>query len=108
MNELMSVRNAQVVSCPTISEFNELFECKAGNIQLNDMEQRAVLVNFNSQLYIVAAEMVWRRTIAILRDRLSFFGEEFIGDMLGYDKPIYAENISEQEAIELNCDVGFL
>lgn len=72
------------------------------------MEQQAVLVNFNNKLYIVAAEIIWRRTIAILRDRLSFFGEDFIGDMLGYDKPKFAEDISEQETIELNCDVGFL
>lgn len=108
MNALMPVRNTQVVSCPTVPEVNDLFDCTANTIQLNEMEQEAVLVNFNNKLYIVAAEIIWRRTISILRDRLSFFGEEFIGDMLGYDKPKFAEDISEQEAIELNCDVGFL
>lgn len=108
MNELITTRNTQVVASPVLQEINEIFDCTANTIQLNEIEQQAVVVNFNSKLYIVAAEIIWRRTIDILRDRLSFFGEEFIGDMLGYDKPIMADNISEQEAIELNCDVGFL
>lgn len=108
VNELITTRNTQVVASPVLQEINEIFDCTANTIQLNEIEQQAVVVNFNSKLYIVAAEIIWRRTIDILRDRLSFFGEEFIGDMLGYDKPIMADNISEQEAIELNCDVGFL
>lgn len=108
MNELITTRNTQVVASPVLQEINEIFDCTANTIQLNEIEQQAVVVNFKSQLFIVAAEIIWRRTIDILRDRLSFFGEEFIGDMLGYDKPIMADNISEQEAIELNCDVGFL
>lgn len=108
MNELITTKNTQVVASPVLQEINEIFDCTANTIQLNEMEQQAVVVNFSSKLYIVAAEIIWRRTIDILRDRLSFFGEEFIGDMLGYDKPIMADNISEQEAIELNCDVGFL
>ena len=108
VNELITTKNTQVVASPVLQEINEIFDCTANTIQLNEMEQQAVVVNFSSKLYIVAAEIIWRRTIDILRDRLSFFGEEFIGDMLGYDKPIMADNISEQEAIELNCDVGFL
>lgn len=108
VNELITTRNTQVVASPVLQEINEIFDCTANTIQLNEIEQQAVVVNFKSQLFIVAAEIIWRRTIDILRDRLSFFGEEFIGDMLGYDKPIMADNISEQEAIELNCDVGFL
>lgn len=108
MNELVSARNAQVVSCPTLSGLNEIFDCTSNTIQLNEMEQQAVIVNFQSQLFIIAAEIVWRRTIDILRNRLSFFGEDFIGDMLGYDKPVMADDLSEQEAIDLNCDVGFL
>lgn len=108
VNELMATRNTQVVANPALQEINEIFDCKAKNIQLNEVEQQAVVLNFNNQLYIVAAEIIWRRTIDILRNRLSFFGEEFIGDMLGYDKPVMSDNLSEQEAIELNCDVGFL
>ncbi len=108
MNELMTLRNAQVVSCSVLPEINDIFDCTANNIQLNEIEQKAVIVNFNSHLYIIAAEIIWRRTIAILKDRLDFFGEEFIGDMLGYDKPVFADDLSEQEAIELNCDVGFI
>lgn len=108
MNELVISKNTQVVSVPVLPAINELFDCRASSIQLNEMEQKAVEVNFNSQLYIVASEIIWRRTIDILRGRLSFFGEEFIGDMLGYDKPIMADSLTDQEAISLNCDVGFI
>ncbi|MCI6868076.1 MAG: hypothetical protein MR871_09060 [Lachnospiraceae bacterium] len=108
MNELMTINNTQVVSCEVVPEINSCFDCSVSNIQLNEREQKAVLVNFESGLYEMAAEFVWRRTISIMKDRLEFFGKEFIADMLGYDKDVSIDRISEQEIIELNCDIGFL
>ncbi len=108
MNELMTINNTQVVSCEVVPEINTCFDCSVSNIQLNEREQKAVLVNFESGLFDMAAEFVWRRTISILKDRLEFFGKEFIADMLGYDKEVSIDRISEQEIIELNCDIGFL
>ena len=108
MNDLVEIRNTQVVARPVLEEISQIFDCPVNDIQLNEMEQQAIIVNFNSGLHIVAAEIIWRRTIDILRNRLDFFGEDFIGDMLGYDKPVFADDLSEQEAIDLNCDVGFI
>lgn len=108
MNELVNLKNTQVVSSPIDSSLSMLFEFDSNGIQLNDIEQKAVAVNFNSGLYIVAAEVIWRRTIDILKSRLAAFGEEFIGDMLGYSGPKYADDLSEIEAIDLNCAIGYI
>lgn len=102
--------NSQVVSRSADQEFLKTFECgnNIGAIQLNESEQKAIVITFNNGMHQMAAEMTWIRTISVLRDRLAFFGEEFIGDMLGYDKPVYADDLTEVEAINLNYDVGFL
>ena len=101
--------NSQVVSRSADQEFLKTFECgnNIGAIQLNESEQKAIVITFNNGMHQMAAEMTWIRTISVLRDRLAFFGEEFIGDMLGYDKPVYADDLTEVEAINLNYDVGF-
>lgn len=75
MNELMTINNTQVVSCEVVPEINTCFDCSVSNIQLNEREQKAVLVNFESGLFDMAAEFVWRRTISILKDRLEFLGK---------------------------------
>lgn len=108
MNDLIVSNNTQVVSNEIQTDFKELFDCNTDSIMLNEIEQNAIVVNFNCELYIFAAEIVWRRTIDVLRERLSFFGEEFLGDMLGYDKPISVDKLSEKETIDLNYAVGFL
>lgn len=78
VNELITTRNTQVVASPVLQEINEIFDCTANTIQLNEIEQQAVVVNFKSQLFIVAAEIIWRRTIDILRDRLSFLEKSLL------------------------------
>lgn len=108
MNDLAVINNTQVVTSNVMGEINEVFDCSFSTIQLNEREQKAVIVNFESGLYDMAAEFVWRRTISILKDRLTVFGQEFIADMLGYEKEISIDRISEPEIIELNCDIGFL
>lgn len=108
MNELSVINNTQVVANNTIEELNRTFDCSVSTIQLNEREQKAIVVNFESGLYDMAAEFVWRRTISILKDRLTIFGNDFIADMLGYEKEISIDRISEPEIIELNCDIGFL
>lgn len=109
MNELTYYKNPQAVAQATTEEFAQIFRCdNIPMLQLNELEQKAVAVNFRSGLYVFAAEIVWRRTISILRDRLSLFGEEFIGDMLGYNRPVFADDLSENETIDLNYEVGYL
>jgi hypothetical protein len=108
MNELATISNTQIAINDVEQELNEIFDCNISSIQLSEREQKAILVNFESGLYDVAAEFIWRRAISILKDRLMIFGDEFIADMLGYEKEISIDRVSEQEIIELNYDIGFL
>ena len=103
-------RNTQVAFCKPETAFLTLFDCdnRIVSIQLSEREQNAIVLNFKSGMHQMAAELTWIRTMSVLRKRLSFLGEEFIGDMLGYDKPVYSDNLTEIEAISLNYDVGFL
>ena len=99
---------APVVQRKVEQDFLSTFDCTCTSIQLNEMEQKTIAFSYNNGMHLMAAELIWRRTIAVLRDRLSVFGEEFIGDMLGYDRPVYSDDLTEIEAISLNYDVGFI
>ncbi len=107
MNDLVA-QNYQVIACDIDSALKETFDIDRQSVQLNEKEQLAVTVNFKSGLYDIAAEIIWRRTIAVLRDRLNRFGDDFVGDMLGYNRAISVDTISEKDVIELNYEVGFL
>jgi hypothetical protein len=108
MNDLVIDNNHQVIATQATDELLNIFNCRVRELQLNEREQAAICVNFRSGLYDIASEIVWNRTISVLRDRLSGFGDDFVGDMLGYDKPISADSISEQEVIGLSGDIGII
>ncbi len=107
MNELI-LQNSQIVSCEVDSSLRKIYDCQATKIQLNEREQKAIALNYNNGLYDIASEVIWRRTMDILKERVAIFGDDFIGDMLGYDKAVSVDEISERDVIELNNDVGFI
>lgn len=82
----------------SLMEYNKL---------LKPREAEKVIKAINSQLYDMAAEYMWSRTVNILKKDILQFGNEFVAEML--DRPNGdIDSISEYEIITLSADLGFI
>ena len=65
---------------------------------------------FEAQLYDMATEYAWLRTINYLREKVMSFGKAFVLEMLGRrnDKETPADFLSEVDIINLSADLGFI
>lgn len=82
----------------TLMEYNRL---------LKPREAEKVVKAVDGQLYDMAAEYLWSRTINILKKDILQFGNEFVAEML--DRPNgEIDTISEYEIITLSADLGFI
>ena len=59
-------------------------------------------------MYDMSAEYVWMRTINILREKLSVFGDDFIAAMIGGNSFESIKDISEDSIIDLAADIGYI
>lgn len=109
MNELANITG---ITKPQIYNVNsnllELTETRQTLICLSDKEQAKVAKTFNDKYYDMAAEYIWLRSMNLLRDKISVYGNEFIADMLGYNNFSSVKDISEAFIIELSADIGFI
>ncbi|CCF16733.1 hypothetical protein BLGI_4702 [Brevibacillus laterosporus GI-9] len=78
---------------------------------LSEKEVAKIRTAFTSELYDMAVEYTWNRTINILREKVLSFGREFVLEMLGRN----AEGINDQEdflsevdIINLSADLGLI
>lgn len=82
----------------SLMEYNKL---------LKPREAEKVVKAVDGQLYDMAAEYMWSRTINILKKDILQFGNEFVAEML--DRPNGdIDTISEYEIITLSADLGFI
>ncbi|MDE6867934.1 MAG: hypothetical protein K2J83_02185 [Clostridia bacterium] len=82
----------------SLMEYNKL---------LKPSEAEKVIKAVDGQLYDMAAEYLWSRTINILKKDIFKFGNEFVAEML--DRPNGdIDTISEYEIITLSADLGFI
>ncbi|MDE5896934.1 MAG: hypothetical protein K2H43_03870, partial [Clostridia bacterium] len=93
------IQFAQNVSdVPSIMQYNR-------SLKARDAEK--VIHAVENELYDMAAEYVWSRTVGILKKDILQFGEEFVSEML--DRPNGdIDTISEYEIITLSADLGFI
>lgn len=97
--------SAGVVAVP---ETNDVAVLMSYNRSLSSNDASKIVKAFDNELYDMAAEYIWSRTINTLKKNIMKFGEEFVAEML--DRPDIAsvEDISEYEVITLSSDLGFI
>ena len=85
MNNLVKVSNNYVVAqqYPAADALVSIVGEQIEGVQLSLKEQMKIVQTYNAEMYDMAAEYVWMRTINVLREKLSVFGDDFIADMVG-------------------------
>ncbi len=77
---------------------------------LSNREIEKIVGAYSSELYDMAAEYTWVRTINILREKVLLFGKEFLLEMLGRTDTgsDSSDFLTEVEVITLAADLGLL
>lgn len=83
------------------------------SILINALDKREVskiTKAFENDLYDMATEYTWRRTVKILNDKVLDFGAEFVLEMLGRnpEEANQSDFLSEIDTINLAADLGFI
>lgn len=90
------------------TETTQIQEIVQYNIQLTPREIKQLITAYSNNLYDMATEYVWTRTINILREKILAFGDDFVLEMLGRNKSDSPEFLSEMDTINLAADLGFI
>lgn len=89
------------------SDSNGISDFMTYNKLLKPREVEKILLAVNNQLYDMAAEYLWSRTIGNLKKEIFQLGNDFVAEML--DRPNGdVESISEYEIIVLAADLGII
>ena len=106
MNEVaLYQESAGVVAVP---DTNDVAILMSYNRSLSSNDANKIVKAFDNELYDMAAEYIWSRTINTLKKNIMKFGEEFVAEMLDRPDISSVEDISEYEVITLSSDLGFI
>lgn len=97
--------SAGVVALP---DTNDVAILMSYNRSLSSNDANKIVKAFDNELYDMAAEYIWSRTISTLKKNIMKFGEEFVAEMLDRPDISSVEDISEYEVITLSSDLGFI
>lgn len=97
--------SAGVVAVP---DTNDVAILMSYNRSLSSNDANKIVKAFDNELYDMAAEYIWSRTISTLKKNIMKFGEEFVAEMLDRPDISSVEGISEYEVITLSSDLGFI
>lgn len=97
--------SAGVVAVP---DTNDVAILMSYNRSLSSKDANKIVKAFDNELYDMAAEYIWSRTINTLKKNIMKFGEEFVAEMLDRPDISSVEDISEYEVITLSADLGFI
>lgn len=80
------------------------------SVVLKPLETQKIVKAYNAELYDMSVEYAWARTINILREKISSFGDDFISEMLGRvgEKSFGINSVSNTDLINLATDLGFI
>ena len=78
------------------------------NKALKERETQKIIQAVSNNLYDMAAEYIWSRTVNILRNTVMQLGEEFVAEMLDRPDVSSVDSISEYEIITLAADLGVI
>lgn len=97
--------SAGVVAVP---DTNDVATLMSFNRSLSDNDANKIVKAFDNELYDMAAEYIWSRTISTLKKNIMKFGDEFVAEMLDRPDISSVDDISEYEVITLSSDLGFI
>lgn len=93
------------VTIPNTTDVKTLVAC---NKSLPGRDIKKIITAVDNELYDMAAEYIWSRTINTLKQNIMKFGEEFVAEMLDRPDTSVGDIISEFEIISLSADLGFI
>ena len=91
-----------------VPDTNDVAILMSYNRSLSSNDANKIVKAFDNELYDMAAEYIWSRTISTLKKNIMKFGEEFVAEMLDRPDISSVEDISEYEVITLSSDLGFI
>lgn len=91
-----------------VPDTNDVAILMSYNRSLSSKDANKIVKAFDNELYDMAAEYIWSRTINTLKKNIMKFGEEFVAEMLDRPDISSVEDISEYEVITLSADLGFI
>ena len=71
--------------------------------EINQLEKA-----LHNELYSMAIEFTWLRTVNILREKVMSFGDEFVLEMLGRTSNDAVNSITESDIVRLATDLGII
>lgn len=112
-NELMKSLNPNIsVSTPQglvlPSEVNVPVLVSSYAVRINPRERGKIANYYDEKDFMTAAEKVWNRTMAVLRDKVLSLGEDFVADMLGIDDTRFVRDLQPYMLITLANQLGFI
>lgn len=105
MNEIVLYQESTGIVLPNVNDVPTLME---SNRCLTQKDAAKVVKAYENELYDMAAEYIWSRTINTLKRNIMKFGEDFVAEMLDRPDISSVEDISEYEIITLSADLGFI
>lgn len=77
-------------------------------VRINSRERGKIASYYVKNDFMTAAEKVWNRTMAVLRDKVLSLGEDFVADMLGIDDTRFVQDLQPYMLITLANQLGFI
>ncbi len=106
MNEVVLYQESQgIMAIPNVTDVTTLISY---NRCLPQKDADKIVRAYDNQLYDMAAEYIWSRTINTLKKNIMKFGADFVAEMLDRPDTLSVEDISEYEIITLSADLGFI
>lgn len=96
---------ASGISLPKKADVTEVLRCSA---QLREKEVNGIYRNYLAEDFEIASEIIWERSIRILRERVLSLGLEFVGEMVGLNDLTYVRELPPFEVINLASELGFI
>lgn len=107
-NKLVLWDSPNGVSIPSVSNFGLENIIDNHAVQLRPKEKSNIIKAFRNEIFDMPSEYIWGRTIAILKEKVISFGENFVLEMLDRSSKDSVENISDHEYITLSNELGFI
>jgi hypothetical protein len=111
-NEIVDINNSLIpwsasdgIKLPKVCDVEDVVKY---NVQLKERDILGILSLYNLGNFEHASDIIWDRSIIILRERVLSLGLEFVSDMVGVDNLAYIKELPAFEVINLAAELGFI
>lgn len=106
LNPNINVSTPHGLNLPLKVNIPALIEDNA--VRIAPREREKIAKYYLEEDFMTAAEKVWNRTMAVLREKVLSLGEDFVADMLGIDDTRFAHDLQPYMLISLANQLGFI